>query len=172
MNVNHREYGEYRDSTAEDAEKNIEGFRNSVTSVVNRFFLGFNGFATGRVLCIILLLSGCATVPTEADLAGTLKERAEVYWKLRMADKYEETYRMEYKEGLSPFSEYLDKVRAIKKFNIVSHSVKDLKIEGQKAAVQLEVSFIMPVTTRPFKQVLRDEWIYEQGRWWHKLPRN
>lgn len=172
MNVNHREYGEYGDSTAEDAEKNIESFRNSVTFVVNRFFLGFNGFATGRVLCIILLLSGCATVPTEADLAGTLKERAEVYWKLRMADKYEETYKMEYKEGLSPFIEYIDKVRAMKKFSITSHSVGDSKIEGQKATVQVEVSFIMPMITRPFKQVLLDGWVYERGKWWHQLPRN
>lgn len=122
------------------------------------------------VLCLVLLFSGCATVHTENDLRESLREGAMAYWKLRMADKYEETYQMESGEGLLPFIEYLDRVRAMKKFNIVSHSVKGIKIDGQKGTVEVEISFLMPVTTKPFKQVLWDEWRYEGGRWRHLFP--
>ncbi len=128
-----------------------------------RFFLIF--------LCI-LLFAGCATTPTKADIEQSLRERAEAYWKLRMADKYEETYEMEYKEGLPPFAEYLDKVRAMKKIHIVGHSIKSIKTDGQNGTVEVEIRFILPITTKPFKQTLPDLWVYERGKWRHQLPKN
>lgn len=153
---------------AEDTGKNIEDFRNSVTSPVNRFFRGFNGLATG-FLCIVLFLSGCATVPTGAELKESLREKAEAYWKLRMEDRYGETYKMESGDGLPKYAEYLDRVRALKKFNIVSHSIKGVKVEGQKGVAEVEISYVLPPVTKPFKQVLPDEWVFERGRWRHRL---
>jgi hypothetical protein len=124
-------------------------------------------------LCLVLVICGCASIPTEADLKASLVERAVAYWKLRMADRYEETYEMESKEGLLPFRDYQNKAKAIKKISIVSHSIKDTKIDGLKAIVDVEFSFMLPIPakTKPFTQVIQDDWVYEEGGWRHQLPR-
>lgn len=120
----------------------------------------------------LLALSSCATTPHKAeDLEESLRKTAIEYWKLRMADKYEETYKMEHREDLPPYPEYLNKVMLIKKFTIVGHNIKDIKVEGNKGSVEVEFSFILPPVTKPFIQAIRDEWLFEKGRWLHKLPK-
>ncbi|MCX7914496.1 MAG: hypothetical protein N2511_07925 [Thermodesulfovibrionales bacterium] len=115
----------------------------------------------------------CASVSQKAikDPTELLKETATDYWRLRMADRYEDTYKMEYKEGLPPYSEYLNQVKAIKRFSIVGHSLKNFSVENEKGVVDIEFSFILPPVTKPLTQTIKDEWIYVNGKWYHKLPK-
>jgi hypothetical protein len=125
------------------------------------------------LLVLFLVFSGCATIPTEADLKASLGERAVAYWKLRMEDRYEETYEMESREGRLPLGAYLNKVKGFKKMTILSHSIKGTKIDGLKATVEVEIGFLLPIPakSKPFTQVIEDDWAYEEGRWRHRLPR-
>lgn len=86
-----------------------------------------------------------------------------------MNDKYEETYKMEERDGLPSYSEYINKAMIIKKLSMTSHSVMDVHIEGNKGVVDVELSFRMPPVTKPFKQVIKDEWLYKNGRWRHRF---
>ncbi len=125
-------------------------------------------------LILIIALSalpiGCAAIPPkEADLKESLRSTAAEYWDMRLKDKYEETYKMEERDGLPPYAEYINKAMMIKKMSITSHPVMDVHIEGAKGAVDVEFSFIMPPVTKPFKQVIKDEWVYKDGRWRHRF---
>jgi len=126
----------------------------------------------GRLIAgfFILILLGCATIHTETELRESLRQRAEEYWKLRMEDGYEETYKMESREGLPPFIKYLDTVRVMKRINIISHSIKDTKIEGQRGIAEVEISYLRPPISKPFESILRDEWVLRNGKWLHVLP--
>ncbi len=128
------------------------------------------------VIGIIVILSaffiflGCATIPPEeTNMKESLRSTAERYWKLRMEDKYEAAYRLEDGEGLPPFQDYLNKVMAMKKFTILSHAVKDIHVDRNKGIVDVEFSFSMPTISKPFKQTIKDLWIYKNGKWQHRL---
>lgn len=123
------------------------------------------------IFCL-LFLTACATTPHKGvDRLEALRATATEYWKLRMADKYEETYKMEHKEALPSYNEYLTSVQLIKKFTIVGHNIKDVRVEGDKGYVDLEFNFILPPVTKPFVQKVSDEWVYVKGKWLHKLPK-
>lgn len=119
---------------------------------------------------ILIIMSGCATIPKEADLRESLRTAAVDYWKLRMAGEYEKTYAMEDREGLSLFKDYVPKAMAIKRMNIISHSIKDINIEGTKGFVDVEFSFTLPPVSKPFKEVIKDQWIFRNGKWFHIMP--
>ncbi len=123
------------------------------------------------LLCVFILLSGCATIPSVSELRASLSEKAAAYWNLRFEARYGETYKMESAEALMPFDKYLEKVAAMKKFNIISHSIKDVETDGLKGTIELEISYVLPRTTKPFKQVLHDEWVFRNGQWLHLLPK-
>jgi hypothetical protein len=53
----------------------------------------------------------------------------------------------------------------------MSYKIKDVRIEGEKAIIDIEFSLLLPVTTKPVRQILSDEWLYRDGRWWHVFPR-
>lgn len=119
------------------------------------------------VVSITIFLIGCATAPPkEADLKEALRLKAQQYWDMRMKDRYEESYKMEDSDGLPAYNEYENKAMLIKKFS-KEHTIKNIVIEGNKGIVDVEFSFIMPPVTRPLKQVIKDEWVYKDGRWWH-----
>ncbi len=123
------------------------------------------------ILCFFLL-SSCATTPEVAlPPLESLRISSTEYWKLRMADKYEETYKMEYRDALPPYTEYLNIVMAIKKFSIVKHEIKNVNIEGDKGFVDVEFSFILPPVTKPFVQTIKDEWVFIDGKWLHKISK-
>lgn len=122
------------------------------------------------IIVATALLMGCAAVrPKEADLNESLRNKAKAYWDMRMNDKYDETYKMEDRESLPPYPEYINKAMLIKKWNLKSYSIRDLHMEGDKGSIDLEFSFIMPPVTKPFKQTIKDEWVYKDGRWRHKF---
>ncbi|MEM3101711.1 MAG: hypothetical protein QXT99_10225 [Candidatus Nitrosotenuis sp.] len=120
------------------------------------------------IVSITVFLIGCATTPPkEVDLKESLMTRAQQYWDMRMKDGYEESYKMEDRDGLPAYNEYMNKAMMIKKFSIKAHSVKNVIVEGDKGIVDVEFSFIMPPVTKPFVQVIKDNWLYKDGEWRH-----
>ena len=116
---------------------------------------------------MLVLLLGCATVPKEMDLKESLRSKAEEYWKLRLQDRYEETYKMEYKTGLPGFAEYKETAQLIKKFKIESFSIGKVEVAGEKGTVTVRVSVLKPPIPVPVKDVFTEEWIFQDGDWWH-----
>ena len=121
---------------------------------------------------MVFLLYGCATMPNEADLKESLRSTAEEYWELRIQDKYEETYRMEERTDLPQFDFYRDRVKLIKNFDIQSHSIEEITVEGNNGSVKVRFSFIIPQAPSPvpFSDFILDQWVFKNRRWWHVLP--
>lgn len=121
-----------------------------------------------------IIIAGCAAQQTEVkQILGpeeSLRAAAEQYWKLRMADKYEETYKMEDRTALPPFVQYRDQVMAMKKITILKYEVKDVIVDDNAGTVRLDFFTILPPLANPFKQPLYDKWVFREGAWWHVLP--
>jgi uncharacterized protein YceK len=118
---------------------------------------------------ILFLLHGCATMPKEADLKESLRSKAEEYWKLRLQDKYKETYRMEDISDLPSFDEYRETAMLIKKFKIESFYIDKTEVEGEQGTVTVRVSVIKPPIPKPVKDVFIEEWIFKDGKWRHRF---
>jgi len=116
---------------------------------------------------VLFFLVGCATLSKEADLKESLRAAAERYWNLRLADKYEDTYKMEDENGIPPFEQYRQRAHAMKKFQIVSISVKSVNVDGNRGDAELEWTYMMPRISKPFHQNMKDEWVFKDGGWRH-----
>jgi len=133
----------------------------------------------GGFLAFVILLASCATVPLprQADTQESLKGTASVYWKLRMEDKYKDTFEMEDKEALQKLSRkgkplyesYVDRARAIKTTDIKSYSIKDATLEDHKGRVDVEFTFTLLEIPKPVHQVVSDEWVFRNEKWLHIL---
>jgi len=119
-------------------------------------------------LSTVLFSTSCATIQEKNE--STVKDVVEKYWLIRLEDNYRESYKSEYKEGLPSFDIYKDKAAAIKKIKIMSYKIKNVRIEGEKAIIDVEFSLLLPITVKPVHQILSDEWLYRDGRWWHIFP--
>lgn len=122
------------------------------------------------IVCVLFISGGCSGIKSgmaSVDKNEALKNTATTYWKLRMENRYEDSYKMEDEKGLPSFQDYILKVAAMKKFNIVSHAVKDVHAEENKGRVTVEISFIMPPVTKSFKKSIEDNWVYRNGEWRH-----
>ncbi len=129
--------------------------------MIKRFYI--KGYAC-LCLFIVFLLTSCATpIKTEQSLNEVITQ----YWSLRLADKYEDTYKMESRDGLPDFKDYETRARLIRRFEIRSFSILKTEVEGNKAVATIELLIIMPPVTKPFKNILSDEWRIEEGRWRH-----
>ena len=120
-------------------------------------------------LSFVVFFTSCATLPTGEDRDAALKATAETYWKLRMDDKYEDTYKIEDTIGLPPFEKYREKASAMKRIKIESISVKDVHVSGDKGVVDLNWSYFLPKIPKPFHQIIGDNWIFRDGKWLHEL---
>lgn len=118
---------------------------------------------------ILVLLHGCATMPKEADLKESLKSKAEKYWKLRLQDKYEETYRMEDTLDLPSFDEYRETAKLIKKFKLESFTIDNIAVEGTKGTLNVRVRVIMSPVPKPVNDVFFDEWVFQSREWRHRF---
>lgn len=116
---------------------------------------------------ITAITMGCVTVNKTGDLSAALNKSATDYWMLRMADKYEETYKMELANKLPVYETYINQARLIKKFPIKSHAIKNVSILGHEGFVDIEFVFEVPPIAKPVKQVIQDKWVYENGDWRH-----
>ena len=123
------------------------------------------------LLLLAAFLGSCATIPEQRPDNESLRIVAENYWRLRMADDYERTYVLEGREDLPPFKDYLDKVRAMKKFTIVSYSIGKVSVDGTAGTVEVELNIMLPAQPKPIKQIVYDRWTYKEGKWLHLLPK-
>jgi hypothetical protein len=125
-------------------------------------------------LALVILIAGCATVemPRQADTEESLRNTASLYWKLRMAGKFDDTLKFEEKGQLSKwdthgmsFDEYY-KSKAQIASAMTGYSIKDAKVSDGKGRVDLLFNLILPEIPRAH-QILTDEWVFKDGRWWH-----
>lgn len=123
------------------------------------------------LLIFVIFLASCDL--SDKDLTAeekneALRTTATNYWELRMEGKYDETYKLEKKEGLpASKEEYDNKARAIKKINITKHEIKAVRMEGEKGEVDVEFTCVFPMIGKPVKQPLKDEWVWRKGKWKH-----
>lgn len=121
-----------------------------------------------------IIIYGCAAQQSKVlhtqNPEDSLRAAAEQYWKLRMADKYEETYEMEDRILRPPFAIYRDQALAIKRITILKHEIDEVKVEDDAGTVKIYFFTMLPPVATPFKQVLYDKWIYREGAWRHILP--
>jgi hypothetical protein len=120
----------------------------------------------------LLFAAGCATIPKAEDMSASLRNIAEDYWNKRMEEKYEDTYRMEEKEGLPSFENYRNKVMRMKKIEIKSHSVRDLSVTGDKGTVNVQFDMKppgLPFAIKSIPQIIKDSWVFKNGKWRHIL---
>jgi len=120
------------------------------------------------VVCATVLV-GCVTVPKTGNLKDSLRNESEKYWTLRTEGRYEDTYKMENDEGLPPFGKYVDILKQREKVNTTSRIIKDVNVTGDKGAVDMEITYVLPKIPKPFNQMVQDDWVYREGKWRHLL---
>jgi hypothetical protein len=118
-------------------------------------------------LMMVVIFTCCATIPKEEDLGGSLKSAAEEYWNKRMKSQYEDTYGMEDKAGLPAFEDYREKAMLMKKLDIRAHSVKEVAVSGDEGTVNVQFDLMLPHIFKAVSQVLKDGWVYKNGKWRH-----
>lgn len=115
----------------------------------------------------LLFLSGCATTTNKPNLEESLRTVADEYWKLRLDEKFEETYKMEDDQGLPQFEKYRAAARAMKRIQLVSISVKAVSVDSDKGDVDLDWRYRLTGVSKPFKEIIKDQWTYKNGKWRH-----
>ena len=134
----------------------------------------------GALMMFAICLAGCATVslPAQSDTQESLKATASLYWKLRLEDRYKDTFEMEDKDALREklkeskkpmYQSYEDRARALKNTEIKSYSIKDATLEDGRGRVNVEFTFTLPEIPRPVHQLVSDVWVFRDGRWLHLL---
>ena len=134
----------------------------------------YRGLAfAAALLAYMALFSGCATIPKEADQAESLKSAATTYWKLRTEGKVEEIFKMEDKESVEkrnksgiPLMEYYKSEAKVAETSTLN-SIKNIRVSGDRGRVDLDFTFVVPEVSRPFHQILTDEWVFKNGEWLH-----
>lgn len=121
---------------------------------------------------MLFLFNGCATVPKTTDLTESLKSRADEYWKLRLQDRYDETYGMEDATDLPSLAEYRNQAKLIKKFKIESLYVDKVEVDGTKGFVTVRLLVSMPAIPVPVKDVFQEDWVLQNGEWKHRFRLN
>lgn len=125
-------------------------------------------YALCIVICLMALVA-CENTHKRDDPA-LLGDLAEQYWTKRMMENdYKSCYDMELDKGSVPFSEYLKRVSFAGQIKILSVKTKEVKIEDDKGLVYLSIKFMVPPVPKELQQTLGDRWIYDSGRWKHKL---
>lgn len=130
---------------------------------------------SGIFLVFVIFLASCATVeiPKQADTEESLRNTASLYWKMRIESKFEDTFKMEEKEGLIkgnteglPLNEYY-KAKAIISGPVTSYSIKNVKVLNDKGRVDVEFLMAVADIPKPVRQILTDEWAFRNGKWQH-----
>ena len=119
----------------------------------------------------VILLVSFATAQEKSSSEESLRSVAERYWNLRMGGKFEETYKVEDKEGLPPFETYRGEAGKIRGLDIASYRVKDASEAGGKGLVIVEFLLRFQGPPKPIPEDMRDQWVYKEGRWLHVFPK-
>lgn len=144
-----------------------------------RMILSRSTRRTNRRCCVYVLvliissglLLACEGRPTEADMKASLETLAPEYWTKRFIDKdYKATYEMELNKDTLPYEKYLERVKNAGQISYLSVKTKDVKIEKDKAEVNLIVTCSMPKMPN-LKIPLLDNWTFESNQWKHVLAK-
>ncbi|MDZ7761324.1 MAG: hypothetical protein U5L00_13855 [Desulfovermiculus sp.] len=109
------------------------------------------------------------------EIKQELGQRVEKYWQARLDEEYFTTYQMErssFKEN-TPIKLY---VQLFGFYNpLKDFSIQEIQVSAHDAKVILECTYILQyargrVTQEKIK-TLEDEWVYEDGQWYHVFQR-
>lgn len=117
----------------------------------------------------LLVVSGCATIPPKTDLKEDLKARVDDYWRLRIADRYEDAYAMEDTAGLPELAQYKELAAKIKRLVANRPAIGEITVDGDKGSVKLTFQVIIAGPPKPMKEVTYDNWVFKGGKWMHKF---
>jgi hypothetical protein len=118
----------------------------------------------------LAILHGCASLTPAAD-AGSLRQRAEAYWKARLiGDRIAAFDYEEHKaRGDQTLQAYARKSPPI----FLKATITDVRIIGEnRGIVSLDATYTVPglPSRTPFLQKMQDEWTVIDGRWYHVEP--
>ena len=120
------------------------------------------------------MVNGCATgraVMAPEQQEASLRLAAEQYWNARIEGKFEIAYALEDKEGLpADFTEYKLKAAQMMKLNPQNVVIDKIAIDGQRATVTVKFEIRVPNIAKPARKSVRDEWIFQKGKWLHRFP--
>lgn len=112
-------------------------------------------------------LHGCATIAPAAD-AGSLRQRAEAYWKARLAG--DRVAAFDYEEhkarGTQTLQAYVKKNPPI----FLKVTITDVQVFPEnRGLVSLDTSYTVPglPSKTPIVQKMQDDWTVVDGRWYH-----
>ncbi len=143
----------------------MESYRTYAVPLSKKWFL----CAVVGLFCLVLLV-GCEKQQSPDEMKASLETLAEQYWTKRLVDfDYKFTYDMELAKDSMPFSEYLKKVKNARQFKVLSIKTKEVKIENDKAKVELTAKIQIPTVPKDLETPIKDEWIYKSNQWKHKL---
>jgi glucan-binding YG repeat protein len=129
-----------------------------------------------------LLVSACGQTGKQSqpqlaseELRQELRQRVEKYWQARMNEDVFVTYQME----RPSFQEKTPSKLYVKLFGsynpLKDFSIREIVINDKQGQVRLENTLILRYArgkvVREKKSTLEDEWVYENGQWYHIFKR-
>ena len=120
--------------------------------------------------CAIILLAalqGCASLAPASD-ASMLRQRAEVYWKARLAGDLTASYEFEEHKvrGTQTLLQYAKRSPPV----FLKASVTDVRLtEKGKGVISLDVEMTLPgfPSKKALRQTLDDPWVLIDDQWYH-----
>lgn len=115
-----------------------------------------------------LALAGCASLGP-ATPEQTVKERAEAYWKARIAGQFDKTY------ALTPpsYRKAFTKEQFARQFgsgaSVTGSEVMDVTCQPEKCVAKVKLTakpFIIGLKLNSIDTYLDETWVLEDGQWW------
>lgn len=119
------------------------------------------------LLLIVVLLTGCAHIAATPD-ADSLRQRAQAYWKAKLAGDLVETWNFEEAKARGQIT--LAQYAKGSGMMFTKAVVTDVRIEaGNKGVVTMEAEYLVPglKTKKPLQQTLSDPWVWLDNQWHH-----
>jgi hypothetical protein len=119
----------------------------------------------------IVVLLGCQGKQEMTDPKGALERQAGEYWNKRLLGRdYKATYGMELEKGSIPYEKYLKIVYNAGQIEYLSIKTKSVKIENDKAKVEMAVKCNIAPIPKALDLTLDDQWVLKSNQWKHVLP--
>ncbi len=116
----------------------------------------------------MLALAGCASLrPSTPEQA--VKERAEAYWKARIAGQFDKTYALTPPSYRKAFTQEQFARQFGTGASVKSAEVTNVACEAEKCTAKIKltaVPAIIGVKLRPIDTYLDEAWVLEDGNWW------
>ena len=130
----------------------------------------FRVLFTGIFLFVLCGPLGCSESKEMTDPKGELVAKATEYWNKRLMEKdYKAIYPMEMEEETLSYNEYLKRVRNAGQIVYMSIKINDVKVEGDKGEVTVEVMGTVAPEPIPVPMSALDHWVVDKKKWKHVL---